>query len=85
MAATGATREGDLERHKRVLACLAVGLSVDGSERYQAADLPTISAGTGAPTEALPDASIYLREDAAGLDDFLYCRIGGAWLAATLS
>ena len=40
---------------------------------------PFLSAGSGAPTKAAPNGSLYLRTDASDADDALYMRIGGAW------
>jgi|688.fasta_scaffold02225_37 hypothetical protein len=39
---------------------------------------PTITAGSGAPSEAQPDGSIYLRTS----NGALYNRVGGAWVAS---
>ncbi len=40
-----------------------------------------ITSGSGAPSDAQPDGSLYLRTDGADGDDSLYMRIGGSWVA----
>ena len=42
---------------------------------------PTITGRAGAPSDAEPNGSIYLRTDAATADLAVYSRIGGAWVA----
>lgn len=39
--------------------------------------------GTGAPTQADPDGSIYVRQDPGSAQTFLYYRFGGAWILFT--
>jgi hypothetical protein len=42
-------------------------------------DGPVIAQGSGAPSSALPNGSLYLRSDGAGPN--LYVRENGAWVA----
>ena len=48
--------------------------------RAGAASAPTITSGSGAPTAAADNGSLYMRTDAANGDDAIYMRIGGAWV-----
>ena len=43
-------------------------------------DGPGVLQGTGAPTQAVPDGSLYLRTD-GGAGSSLYVRENGAWVA----
>jgi len=42
---------------------------------------PIITSGSGAPSAAQPNGSLYLRTGGSNGDDSLYMRIGGAWKA----
>lgn len=62
-------------------------LAIMNEERREDfADWATITSGTGAPTEAQPTGSIYLRID-GGLGTLIYVRFSGAWytLSALIS
>tara|TARA_R100001244_G_C5148364_1_gene129223 strand:- start:710 stop:952 length:243 start_codon:yes stop_codon:yes gene_type:complete len=66
-------------RYRKGLACTSVGVrqtatTVDSS-------VPTITSGTGAPSAAEPNGSLYMRTNASTADDALYSRIGGSWVA----
>lgn len=59
----------------------AVGLGIASAARDIDADVPSITSGAGAPSEAEPDGSTYLRTDGTNATDSLYQRIAGAWVA----
>lgn len=80
MAAFLISRAGAFHRMKRVVGALAYVISPNGAERYDPTTAPNISAGTGVPTEALPNGSVYLRTDGTDGDDSLYMRVAGAWI-----
>ena len=82
MAATLITRLGGVaQKFLKPLAVTALALSPDGSNRYNVTTAPTVSSGSGVPTEASPDGSVYFRIDASAGTDFVYARISGAWVA----
>lgn len=58
----------------------AVGLGVRSSATQPDSTVPLITSGTGAPSAADPDGSIYLRRDGASATT-VYVRVGGAWTA----
>lgn len=57
-------------------AAAALGFIVRTSQTSVLADDPTISAGSGVPSEAEPNGSIYLRTNGT-----VYVRTGGAWVS----
>ena len=59
----------------------AVGLVVKSSASQLVTAAPTITSGTGAPSAAEPNGSLYMRTDGTDADDSLYVRAGGAWIA----
>jgi len=83
MAATFISRIGAIaSRFRKPVLVQALGLAPDGAARVaDPATIPTVSAGAGAPTEAAPDGSLYLRTDASAGTDAVYSRIGGSWVA----
>ena len=58
-----------------------LGVGIMSTRSQAAADIPTITSGSGAPSSAPPDGSLYMRTDASDGDDALYSRISGAWVA----
>jgi hypothetical protein len=58
-----------------------VGVGVATSIAEAESAVPTISSGSGAPSAAEPNGSLYMRTDASNADDALYSRIAGAWVA----
>lgn len=67
------------QKLKRALA--AFGIVVRTSATSVLTSDPTISAGSGAPSEAEPNGSIYLRTNGAS-GTTLYTRVSGAWVAS---
>lgn len=67
------------QKLKRALA--AYGVVVRASNTSDLATDPTISSGSGAPSEAEPNGSIYLRTGGAS-GTTLYMRVSGAWVAS---
>ena len=65
----------------KFIAATGIALAIDGTARQDNTTAPTITAGTGAPTEAAPNGSLYLRTDGTDADDSVYVRAGGAWIA----
>lgn len=59
----------------------SVGIGIAPSATTADASVPTITAGSGAPSASAPNGSLYMRTDAADADASLYQRIGGAWVA----
>ncbi len=66
-------------RYRKMIA--AVGLGVRTSASEADASTPTITAGSGAPSAAEPNGSVYLRTNASTAAESMYSRIGGAWVA----
>lgn len=66
-------------RHRKPIA--AVGIGIRTSKTEADANTPTLTAGSGAPTESEPNGSMYLRTDANNADESVYSRINGAWVA----
>ena len=58
----------------------AVGVIIRSSEGATDSTQPTVTSGTGVPSVAEPDGSIYLRMDGA-VTTSLYVRVSGAWVA----
>ena len=82
MAATLISRVGAVAAtFRKATIHKVIGLAIDGSARQSATTAPTISAGTGVPTEASPNGSIYTRTDASGAAAAIYAMIGGTWTA----
>lgn len=82
MASQDPTRAGGLIDFKnKILKLAGLGIEPNGTVRTAPAALIVVSAGTGAPTETVPDGSLYLRTDGSDGDDSLYMRIGSAWVA----
>ena len=65
-------------RYRKPVAALGLGVRTSATE--DDSTVATITAGTGAPSAAEPNGSIYLRADATNADDSMYSRIGGAWV-----
>lgn len=61
-------------------AVAAYGVVVRASNTSDLATDPTVSSGTGAPSEAEPDGSVYLRKNGASTST-LYLRVSGSWIA----
>ena len=66
-------------RYRKAIASTKIGVRASATEADSAT--ATITAGTGAPTAAVPNGSMYLRKNATNRDDAIYVRIGGAWTA----
>lgn len=83
MAATLISRASALAYNlkSKAIGAAALVLAIDGTARGDVTASPTITAGTGAPTEASPNGSLYLRTDGTDADDSVYIRAGGAWIA----
>ena len=83
MAATLISRASAVAQNfkDRAVAVAAIVLAPDGVARGDVTTFPTISSGSGAPTEAAPDGSIYTDVDGTTADNTLYLRIAGAWVA----
>lgn len=83
MAATFISRIGAIAaRFRRPVLVQALGLAPDGAARVNdPTTIPTVSSGAGAPTEAAPNGSLYLRTDGTNGTDSVYMRIAGAWVA----
>ena len=73
-------RIGDVYDNLRK-ACACVGVVVKTSARADVTASPTITSGTGAPSSAEPNGSMYMRTNGTNADDTLYLRAGGAWIA----
>jgi len=73
------TRQSAAQKFRKALA--AVGVVVLSTARESVITAPLITSGTGAPTAADPNGSLYLRTDGSDGDDSLYMRIAGAWVA----
>lgn len=54
-----------------------VGIGIKSTARQLDADAPTATSGTGGPTAAEPDGSIYIQTDSGGA---LHVRLTGAWV-----
>jgi len=65
-------------KYRRALS--AVGYQVKGSADEADTTSPTISSGSGAPSESEPNGSIYLRTGGA-VGTSVYVRVSGAWVA----
>lgn len=79
MAATLISRASAVaEQFRKAVSATALVLAPDGVSRFDATTAPTITAGAGAPTEASPDGSVYLRTD-GGIGTSTYQRISGTW------
>ena len=66
------------QRFRKALRATHVGFaSADTAD----ADVPTLTSGSGAPTAAEPNGSLYTDTAGTDGDDTLYARIGGAWVA----
>lgn len=66
-------------RYRKPVAALGLGVRTSATE--DDSTVPTITAGSGAPTATEPNGSIYLRSDASDGDDAIYARISSAWVA----
>ena len=62
-------------------ACACVGIVVKATADADVTASPTITSGTGAPSSAEPNGSMYMRTNGTNADDTLYLRAGGAWIA----
>ncbi len=81
MAATFVSRiAGIAARFRKPIATTALVLFSNGDPRGDQTASPTISSGTGAPTEAAPNGSFYTRTDATDGDDAIYARVAGSWI-----
>lgn len=67
------------KRFRKAIAAVKIGIRSTAIEADASTSL--ISSGTGAPTDADPNGSIYLRKDATDGDDAIYARVAGAWVA----
>lgn len=63
---------------RSVISC--TGIIIKALATDSDATSANISSGTGAPTAAEPDGSVYLRKDGAAATTF-YVRAAGAWVA----
>jgi len=59
----------------------APGFVVLASSGDLATAAPTITTGSGAPSSAEPNGSLYMRSGATDGDDAIYMRVAGAWKA----
>lgn len=59
----------------------AVGYIVKTAAASDVTVSPTVTSGTGVPSDAEPNGSLYLRRDGANADQALYVRISGSWVA----
>lgn len=59
----------------------AVGIAIAATARDDITGVAFISSGSGAPSAADPNGSLYLRTDGTDGDDSLYMRIAGSWKA----
>ena len=66
-------------RYRKPVASVGVGVRTSATE--DDASSPTIPAGSGAPSAAEPNGSVYLRTDASTAAESVYSRIGGSWVA----
>lgn len=66
-------------RYRKPVASVGVGVRTSATE--DDASSPTITAGSGAPSAAEPNGSVYLRTDASTAAESVYSRIGGSWVA----
>ncbi len=66
-------------RYRKGLAALSIGVRQTATTADSS--VPTITSGSGAPSAAEPNGSIYLRTDASNADESMYSRIGGSWVA----
>jgi hypothetical protein len=83
MAATIVTRAGQLAAtyKGKAIQVAAIAFGLDGSARTAPSDMPTYSVGTGVPTAAAANGSVYVDEAGATAALALYIRIGGSWVA----
>ena len=65
-------------RYRKGLAATSVGVRQTATTAD--ASVPTVTSGSGAPSAAEPNGSIYLRTDASNADTSIYSRIGGSWV-----
>jgi len=82
MAATIVTRAGQLAAtyKGKAIQVAAIAFGIDGSARTAPAAMPTYSVGTGVPTAAAANGSVYVDEAGATAALALYIRIGGSWV-----
>ena len=66
-------------KYRKPVAAPGVGIRTSATEVDSST--PTITSGSGVPSAAEPNGSIYMRTDASNADTSLYCRIGGSWVA----
>ena len=66
-------------RYRKPVASVGVGVRTSATE--DDASSPPITAGSGAPSAAEPNGSVYLRTDASTAAESVYSRIGGSWVA----
>lgn len=66
-------------RYRKGLAATSVGVRQTATTAD--ASVPTITSGSGVPSAAEPNGSIYLRTDASTAALSIYSRIGGSWVA----
>lgn len=82
MASKLITRAGGVaSKYLKPIAATVLALSPDGAARYDVTTAPTITTGSGAPTEAAPNGSLYTDTGGTTAADTLYLRIGGSWVA----
>lgn len=67
-----------LENARKAVA--GVGFVVKSTATQLVTAAPTITSGSGAPSSAEPNGSMYLRTDATDGDDAVYSRVAGAWV-----
>lgn len=60
---------------------VGVGFVVKSTADTLPTAAPTITTGSGAPSAAEPNGSLYLRTGGTDGDDSLYMRIAGSWKA----
>ena len=66
-------------RYRKGLAATSVGVRQTATTADSS--VPTVTSGTGAPSAAEANGSIYLRTDASSAAEAIYSRIGGSWVA----
>jgi len=68
-------------RISRPWVTLGIVVAADEAGVRSVTSSPTITSGTGVPTAAEPNGSIYMRTNGTDGDDSLYMRIAAAWVA----
>lgn len=70
-------------RFLRLISAIGIAMIAKGEEPL--ATTPQILWGDGVPAVAAPNGSVAIRRDGANMDEVIYARQGGAWVAFLLS